>query len=121
MVEQQINADSNTDIGIRAHNALRGFVNANIGSFITNRAPMWTKTTPCLGKVDNPPGGPMEVSILASEFPKIMKQLGFNNASLILQKFKAAGYLKYEAGKNYRKRQITKAGGKVHVNVVVFP
>lgn len=121
LVKQQISAESNDDIGVRAHNALRGYVNANIGSFITNNAPMWTKSTPCLGKVNNPPGGPMEVSILASEFPKIMKQLGFNNASLILQKFKAAGYLKFEAGKNYRKRQITSAGGTVRVNVVIFP
>ena len=50
-----------------------------------------------------------------------MKQLGFNNPGLILQKFKAAGNLSYEAGKNYRKRQIIKAGGKVPVNVVIFP
>lgn len=82
---------------------------------------MWTKSTPCLGKVDNPPGGPMEVSILTTEFPKIMNQMGFNNPSLILQKFKAAGLLKHEAGKNYRKRQLTSAGGTVRVNVVIFP
>jgi hypothetical protein len=63
----------------------------------------------------------MEVSFVASEFPKIMKQLGFHNTGLVLQKFKAAGYLKYEAGKNYRKRQITSAGGTVRVNVVLFP
>ena len=121
LVEQQINADSNTDIGIRAHNALRGFVNANIGSFITNGSSVWTKNITCLGKVETPPGGSMEVSILASEFPKIMKSLGYNNPALILQKFKAAGFLKHEVGKNYRKRQITKAGGTVRVNVVSFP
>lgn len=121
LVEQQINADSNSDIGIRAHNALRGYVNANIGSFITNGSTVWTKSIPCLGKVEIPPNGPMEVSILASEFPKIMKGLGFNNPGLILKKFKTAGNLIHESGKNYRKRQITKAGGKVPVNVVVFP
>ena len=121
LVEQQINADSNADIGIRAHNALRGFVNANIGSFITNGSSVWTKNIPCLGKVETHPGGSMEVSILASEFPKIMKSLGFNNPALVLQKFKAAGFLKHEAGKNYRKRQIIKAGGQVPVNVVIFP
>ena len=121
LVEQQIKADSNADIGIRAHNALLGFVNANIGSFITNGSSVWAKSITCLGKVENPPGGPMEVSFVAEEFPKIMKSLGFNNPALILQKFKAAGLLKYEAGKNYRKRQITKAGGTVHVNVVCFP
>jgi uncharacterized protein (DUF927 family) len=121
LVDQQTNADSNADIGVRAHNALRGFVNANIGSFITDNTSTWSKSITCLGKVDNPPGGPMEVSIVASEFPKIMKQLGFYNAGLVLQKFKTAGYLKYEAGKNYRKRQITSAGGTVRVNVVIFP
>ena len=121
LVEQQINADSNTDIGIRAHNALRGYVNANIASFITNGSSVWTKSITCLGKVETSASGSMEVSILASEFPKIMKGLGFNNPSLVLQKFKAAGYLKYETGKNYRKRQITKAGGIVRVNVVCFP
>ena len=121
LVEQQINADTNTDIGIRAHNALRGFVNANIGSFITNGSSVWTKSIPCIGKVEHPAAGSMEVNILASEFPKIMKGLGFNNPTLILQKFKAAGHLKHEVGKNYRKRQITKAGGTVHVNVVCFP
>jgi uncharacterized protein (DUF927 family) len=121
LVDQQNKADGNADIGVRAHNALRGFVNANIGSFITDNTSTWTKSTACLGKVDNPPGGPMEVSFVASEFPKIMKQLGFHNTGLVLQKFKAAGYLKYEAGKNYRKRQITSAGGTVRVNVVLFP
>lgn len=121
LVDQQTNADSNADIGVRAHNALRGFVNANIGSFITDNTSTWSKSITCLGKVDNPPGGPMEVSIVASEFPKIMEKLGFHNTGLVLQKFKAAGYLKHETGKNYRKRQITSAGGTVRVNVVLFP
>lgn len=121
LVEQQINAESNSDIGVRAHNELRGFVNANIGSFITNGSLVWTKNITCLGRIETDPSGSMEVSIVASEFPKIMNRLGFNNPGLILQKFKAAGNLRYESGKNYRKRQITKAGGTVRVIVVVFP
>ena len=121
LVDQQISTDVNTDIGIRAHNALLGFVNSNIGSFITNGSTVWTKSGTCLGKIEHPNGGPMEVSIVASEFPEIMNQLGYNNPNLVLQRFKANGHLKYEAGKNYRKWQLTKAGGTVRVNVVVFP
>jgi hypothetical protein len=121
LVDQQISTDANTDIGIRAHNALRGFVNSNIGSFITNSSEMWTKSGICLGKIEHPNGGPMEVSIVASEFPKIMSQLGFNNPNLVLQRLKANGYLEHEVGKNYRKRKLTKAGGIVRVNVVIFP
>ena len=121
LVDQQISTDTNTDIGIRAHNALRGFINSNVGSFITNGSTVWAKAGTCLGKIEHPSDSPMEVSFVASEFPKIMERLGFNNPNLVLQRFKALGYLKYEAGKNYRKRQITKAGGTVHVNVVIFP
>lgn len=121
LAEQQLNAESNVDIGTRAHNALRGFINANIGSFITNGSTVWNKATACLGKIEHPNGGAMEVSIFTSEFSKIMAGLNFNNPNLILQKFKALGYLDHESGKNYRKRQITKAGGTVHVYVVRFP
>lgn len=120
LVEQQINADTNTDIGLRAYNALRGFVNANIGRFITNGSSAWYSNTTCLGKIEKLPGEGMEVSIIASEFPKIMKELKFNNHGLILKKFKALGYLDHEANKLYRKRQITKAGGTVPVIVVRF-
>ena len=121
LVGQQINAAANTDIGVRAHNALRGFVNANIGSFITNGADVWTKNIPCLGKIEYPSGGGMEVNIIASEFPKIMKQLSFSNPGLILKKFKSAGLLIHEDKKNYRKRRVTKAGDAVAVNVIIFP
>ena len=63
----------------------------------------------------------MEVNIISTEFPEIMKELKFNNPNLILKKFKAAGYLDCEANKNYRKRQITKSDKSVHVIVVRFP
>ena len=53
LVDQQISTDVNTDIGIRAHNALRGFVNSNIGSFITNGSTVWTKSGTCLGKIEH--------------------------------------------------------------------
>lgn len=120
LVDQQVNADSNSDIGARAHEALRGYVNSNIANFITDNSNEWKKSIPCLGKVVYIPNGGMEVNINASEFPGIMKKLGFNNSGLILKKFKAAGNLDYEQGKTYRKRQITKAGGTVRVNVVKF-
>lgn len=121
LVDQQISTDANTDIGIRAHNALRGFINANIGSFITNGSTVWTSKNTCLGKIEPYGKGGMEVSFIASEFPKVLSDLHFNNPNLILKKLKAHGYLDYESGKNYRKRQITKAGGTVAVNVVLFP
>ncbi len=120
LVEQQVNTDANTDIGLRAYNALRGFVNANIGRFITNGSSVWSSSAPCLGKIEHLDGGGMEVNIIATEFPKIMRELKFNNPGLILKKFKAAGYLDYEANKNYRKRQITKADKSVAVIVVRF-
>ena len=121
LVEQQVNTDANTDIGLRAYNALRGFVNANIGRFITNGSSVWSSSATCLGKIEHLAGGGMEVNIIATEFPEIMKELKFNNPSLILKKFKAAGYLDCEANKNYRKRQITKSDKSAHVIVVRFP
>ncbi len=120
LVEQQVNAESNSDIGTRAHNALRGYINANIANFITDNSNEWKKSIPCLGRVNYSVDGGMEASIIASEFPGIMRKLGFNNASLILKKFKDGGHLDYEQGKTYRKRQVTKAGGTVPVNVVLF-
>ena len=121
LVEQQINADRNTDIGERALEALRGYINANIGRFITDGTNVWNKSVLCLGKIENPSDCSMKVSILASEFPKIVDGLGFKNSSLILKKFKEAGWLEYESGKNYRKRRITSSGGAVRVIVVRFP
>ena len=121
LAEQQVSTDVNTDIGLRAYNALRGFVNANIGRFITNGSSVWHSSAKCLGKIEYLKDGRMEVSIIATEFPEIMKELKFNNPSLILKKFKAAGYLDYEANKNYRKRQITKSDKSARVIVVRFP
>lgn len=121
LVEQQMKADRNTDIGVRAHDALLGYINTNIGSFITDESAIWNKSITCLGKIDKLPDGGMEVSIPTSEFPKILTRLGFNNPALILKKFKDLGVLKHEAGKNYRKRQITRNGTSIHVNVIVFP
>lgn len=121
LVDQQVNADSNLDIGTRAHNALRGFINSNIANFITDGSDEWKKSITCYGKIYYSPNGSMEANIIADEFPKIMGRLHFDNPSLILKEFKKAGLLDYEAGKNYRKRQITKAGGVVFVNVVKFP
>ena len=121
LIDQHLRAESNTDIGLRAHNALKDYINAHIGNFITDGSSSWDKSIPCLGKIDRPKGGPMEASILCSEFSAIMRQMGYNNPSLILQKFKFLGFLSYESGKNYRKRQLTKVGGTVRVYVVRFP
>lgn len=121
LVDQQTNNEANSDIGTRAYNALQGYVNTHIANFITDDSSEWKKSIPCYGKITYPASGGMEVAINATDFPTIMQTLKFNNADLILKKFKASGYLDYEQGKNYRKRQITKSGGTVRVNVVKFP
>ena len=120
LAEQQLQSEANVDIGLRAHEALRGFVNTNIASFITDGATTWNKSIPCLGKVEHLNNGSMVVGIVTTEFPKIMAQLKFNNANLIISKFKSLGFLDHEVGKNYRKRKLTNAGSSVRVYIIRF-
>lgn len=122
LVNQQTSTDQNQDIGLRAHEALRGFVNTYIANFVTDGEVNWGKSIPCYGRVDVLKDGvTREVSIETSEFPKIMERLGFNNADLVIQRLKAHGLLNSEAKKNYRKRTITKATGIVRAYVVILP
>ena len=121
LVDQQVNADSNLDIGTRAHNALRGFINSNIANFITDGSGEWKKSIHCYGRVDYSVNGGMEVSIFNDDFPKILSKLHFDNPSLILKAFKAAGWLDYEDKKNYRKRKILNVDPTARVIVVKFP
>lgn len=122
LVEQHCASEKHDDIGVRAHDALRGYITTHVANFATDKDAEWRKSIPCLGRIDMlSDGTTREVSIPTSEFPKIMKTLGFNNSDLIIKKFKAMGLLSFESGKNYRKRMITIASGKVRVFVVRFP
>jgi hypothetical protein len=114
--------ETNFDIGTRAHIALRGFVNTNIANFITDGSDVWEKSIHCYGKIEkNNRTGETLVIIPTTEFPKIMEQLKFNNADLVVKRLKENGMLLHENGKTYRKRIITKAAGTVRVYVIVFP
>ena len=122
LVKQHMSNETNLDIGTRAHMALCGFLNAHIANFITDGSDTWEKSIPCYGKIEtNATTGIRTVSIPTTEFPKIMKTLNFSNSDLIIKQLKANGKLQYEAGKTYRKRIITKAGGTVRVYVIKIP
>lgn len=120
LVEQQVQNDANSDIGLRAHAALHSFISTNNANFITNSSKVWTKSIPCYGRLEMK-NGVMEATIDKNQFPNIMRQLGFNNSDLIIQKLKQHGLLVYEAKKNYRKRTIVSAVGEIRVFVIRFP
>jgi len=122
LIDQQASDTRNQDIGIRAHTALWEYINANIAHFVVGNATDWTKSVECYGRIENCKSGTgKEVAFIKRNFCDIMKELGFNNASLIIKKFKSLGLLSYEAGKNDRKRMITKQADQTRVYVVIFP
>lgn len=122
MVDQQVNSDSNTEIGLRAHAALKGFVTKNAANFVVGECKSWNKNIPCYGKIEQNRSGIMyEVAIEVNQFGQIMNQLNFSNPSLVIQQLKSNGLLNYEAKKNYRKRTIVTDVGVVHAYVIKFP
>ena len=122
LVDQQVNSDSNTEIGLRAHAALRGFITKNAANFVVGECKSWTKNIPCYGKIElNGSGAMCEVSIETSQFEQIMNQLNFPNPSLVIQQLKINGLLNHEARKNYRKRTLISDVGPVHVYAIKFP
>lgn len=122
LVDQQVNSDSNTEIGLRAHAALKGFVTKNAANFVVGECKSWNKNIPCYGKIEQNRSGIMyEVAIEVNQFGQIMNQLNFSNPSLVIQQLKSNGLLNYEAKKNYRKRTIVTDVGVVHAYVIKFP
>lgn len=122
LVDQQVNSDSNTEIGLRAHAALKGFVTKNAANFVVGECKSWNKNIPCYGKIEQNRSGIMyEVAIEVNQFGQIMNQLNFSNPSLVIQQLKSNGLLNYEAKKNYRKRTIVTDIGVVHAYVIKFP
>lgn len=122
LVDQQVNSDSNTEIGLRAHAALKGFVTKNAANFVVGECKSWNKNIPCYGKIEQNRSGIMyEVAIEVNQFVQIMNQLNFSNPSLVIQQLKSDGFLNYEAKKNYRKRTIVADVGVVHAYVIKFP
>ena len=122
LVDQQVNSDSNTEIGLRAHAALKGFVTKNAANFVVGECKSWNKNIPCYGKIEQNRSGIMyEVAIEVNQFGQIMNQLNFSNPSLVIQQLKSNGLLNYEAKKNYRKRTIVTEVGVVHAYVIKFP
>lgn len=122
LVDQQVNSDSNTEIGLRAHAALKGFVTRNAANFVIGECKTWNKNIPCYGKIElNRSGAMCEVAIEVSQFKQIMNQLDFSNPSLVIQQLKNNGLLNYEARKNYRKRTIISDVGVVRVYAIKFP
>lgn len=122
LVDQQVNSDSNTEIGLRAHAALKGFVTKNAANFVVGECKSWNKSIPCYGKIElNGSGAMCEVAIEINQFAQIMDQLHFPNPSLVIQQLKSHGLLNYEAKKNYRKRTIITDVGVVRVYVIKFP
>lgn len=122
LVDQQVNSDSNTEIGLRAHAALKGFITKNAANFVVGECKSWAKNIPCYGKIElNSSGAMCEVSIETGQFEQIMNQLSFSNPSLVIQQLKSNGLLNHEARKNYRKRTLISDVGPVRVYAIKFP
>ena len=122
LVDQQVNSDSNTEIGLRAHAALKGFVTKNAANFVVGECKSWDKNIPCYGKIElNSSGAMCEVAIEINQFAQIMDQLHFPNPSLVIQQLKSHSLLNYEAKKNYRKRTLISDVGVVRVYAIKFP
>ena len=122
LVQQQCNTEQNEDIGLRARAALLDYITTHNANFVTDGSLRWDKSIPCFGRIDlSKDGKSREVSIPTGKFSEIMRQLGFNNAELVIDKLKGHGLVSYEANKRYRKRTITKATGKVPAYVILYP
>jgi hypothetical protein len=133
LINNEYDNSSNRDLGLEAYNKLIAYIHMNRNHFIEvskssikNIVTQDVQNTSLWGKIENVRKKKLlvndvpvveEVSLYRDKFSEIIKELGFEDDKILLDKLKAKKLLNCESGRYYRKRKLFEGGTVEHVYV----